>query len=383
MTDSIDRALAAHLHRVPGMVALATTATGTLHEGAYGVADPATGREMAMDAVFWWASMTKALVSTAAMGLVEQGRLSLDAPISEVLPRLANPLVLDGSDAAGTPRLRAAARPPSLRELLTHTSGYAYNTWNAPIEAYLRGRRTPRIPTDWDQAEAMPLVFEPGTGWAYGISTDVVGWAVEAVSGMPLDAYLQQAVFAPLGMADATVTLSEAQRARLVPMLGRNDNGTLAPIAWPIGGGRSFAMGGGALCGTGGDYLRFLRMVLAGGGNVLTRASIAEMGRNQIGGLSMEPMRVAVPGRSRDFEPFPGMRKGWGLGFMMTTEDVPERRSAGSLAWAGLANTYYWIDPKRGVAGVFLTQILPFGDEAALEAFADFERAVYRQIGAA
>jgi CubicO group peptidase (beta-lactamase class C family) len=380
----IDAALAAAAARVPGLVALATTRDGTIYEGAFGVRDLASGAKMTVDTVFRLASMTKALTSVAAMQLVEAGRLSLDAPVREVLPALATPFVLTGFDAAGQPQTRRTSVPITLRQLLTHSAGYGYNTWNPLVKRWLDVTGAPRLPTNDAELAAYPLVFDPGTRWQYSIATDLVGRAVEAAGGQTLDAYWRDHVFAPLGMVDTGVTLSEAQRARAVRSHVRRPDGSLVPDDQPIGSGPAWCLGGGALAGTARDYGAFLRMMLNGGVHdgtrVLRAETVAEMSRNQIGALDVETLHSVMPDRSNDVDVFPGMQQKWGLGFLINTQAGPAGRSAGSLAWAGLFNTYYWIDPTRGVAGLVLTQILPFMDAGTLAALAAFERAVYASL---
>ena len=363
--------------RVPGAIALAVTRDGTLFETAAGLRDLARDAAMTTDTIVWLASMTKAVVSVAAMQLVEQGRLHLDAPIAGTLPALAAPKVLEGSDASGAPRLRPARTVMTLRHLLSHTAGYGYYFWNPDLA--LPG--LPRIPASFEQVEHTPLLFDPGTGWTYGINTDILGLAIEDARGQTLDAYLRAHVLDPLGMHDTGFLLTPAQRSRLARMHRRGSDGTLRPIDWPVGDGQGFTGGGGGLCGTARDFGLFMRMLLNGGtldGARLLRAeTVAEMGRNQIGDLQVHTLVSAAPKLSNDANLFPGMVQKWGLGFLLNTEPGPNGRSAYSLAWAGLGNCYYWIDPARGLAGCLLTQILPFADAAAMEVFGAVERAAY------
>jgi methyl acetate hydrolase len=385
MTQAIDAVLqdSVRTGQVPGVVALATTASGTLYAGAAG-RRAQDGPPMDPGSLFALHSMTKAITSVCAMQLVEQGRLSLDAPVGEILPALSRPMVLDGFDAAGAPKLRPAATPVTLRRLLSHTAGYGYGRWNADLEAALRHARLGRLPRDAGELARTPLLTDPGTRWNYGINTDVAGLMVEAVSGMRLDAYMRAHVLGPLGMGETGYELDAAGRARLAAMHARGADGRLAPMEWPVGDPPPYCIGGGGLCGTGRDYLRFLRMLLGGGAldgvRILSEASVAEMGRNQIGALRMLTMHTADPATSNDVALLPGIEKTWGLGFMINMADVPGGRSAGSLAWAGLGNTYFWVDRARGVAGVYLTQILPFADTGALAGLAAFERAVYAAL---
>jgi CubicO group peptidase (beta-lactamase class C family) len=366
---------------VPGAVALAVDRGGTLFEIAAGRRDLSGDVAMTTDTLFWIASMTKAIVSVAAMQLVEQGRLHLDAPIGTLLPALAAPQVLEGFDAAGAPLLRPARTAITLRQLLSHTAGYGYTIWSADLLRYVRQAGLSPIPANWDEVARTPLLFDPGTRWTYGTGVDMAGLAIEAASGESLADYLAGHVLGPLGMAETGFTLTPGQRARLARVHARMPDGGLRPIDWAVGNGQGFTGGGGELCGTARDYGRFLRMLLNGGAldgvRVLRADTVAGMGRNQIGDLAVTRLVSAAPKLARDVDLFPGMALKWGLGFLLTPAAGPHGRSAGSLTWGGLANCYYWIDPGRGVAGCLLTQILPFADAPALELFGAVERAAY------
>jgi methyl acetate hydrolase len=334
--------------------------------------------------VFWIASMTKAITATAAMQLVEQGKLKLDDPIGKLLPNLAASQVFEGFDSAGKPKLRAAKRQITLRHLLTHTAGYCYNIWNADMGKYMEQAGIPGITTCENKALTIPLIFEPGERWEYGINIDFVGKAVEAVSGKKLDAYLKDHIFTPLGMKDTGFKLGAAQRERLVGMHARGPDGTLAAIPFELVQDPEFHMGGGGLYGTAPDYIAFIRMLLNGGslnGNrVLKAETVATMGQNSIGEINVTKLTTAMPPFSNDVELYPDQDKKWGLSFLINTKRTAEGRSPGSLAWAGLANTYFWLDPGRKVGGVILMQLLPFGDPAALNLFGALERAVYQSL---
>jgi methyl acetate hydrolase len=369
----IDRVLKEATERgdVPGVVAMAATREGPVYQGAFGKRALPGGAGMTPDTVFWIASMTKAITSTAAMQLVEQGRLALDAPIVQALPELAAPQVIEGFDAGGEPRLRPARRPITLRHLITHTAGFVYDIWNAEMGRYMEKKGIPGIVTCQNAALALPLVFDPGEKWDYGINIDWVGKAVERGSGQRLGDYFAEHLFGPIGMKDTAFKLTPAHRARLVAMHARDEDGVLSPIPFEIPQEPEFEMGGGGLYSTAADYLAFERLFLDDG-----RAA----GGRQV--LKPETVRLmAMPASSNDAEFFPGMVKRWGLGFMISTEPVPGGRDAGSLAWAGLGNTYFWIDPAKGVAGVILMQLLPFADAKSLALLDRFEKAVYAALG--
>jgi methyl acetate hydrolase len=370
---------------IPGVVAAAATGSETIYQGAFGKRDLGKDDAMTADSVFWIASMTKAITTAAGMQLVEQGKLSLDEPIGKILPDLASPQVLEGFDASGNPKLRPAKGAITLRQLMTHTAGFVYELWSGDKATYLEKTGTPGITTCQNAALKTPLAHDPGTRWDYGTNIDFVGKAVEAVSGKRLDAYLRDNLLAPLGMNDTGFKISDSMRKRLVGMHARTPEG-LAPIPFELEQNPEFHMGGGGLYGTAADYIKFTQMILnkgKGGGNqVLKPETVALMGQNNIGALEVNKLTTAAPIYTNDVDLYPGMVKKWGLSFLINTAKTPEGRSPNSLAWAGLANTYFWIDPARNVSGVILMQLLPFADKICLDAFAGFERGIYAGIGA-
>ena len=371
---------------IPGVVAMAANGNEVIYQGAYGKRDLSKDDAMTADSVFWIASMTKAITAAGAMQLVEQGKLSLDAPIGKVLPDLAAPQVFEGFDSNGEPNLRPAKCEITLRHLMTHTAGFAYDLWNGDMVRYLEKTGLPGITSCKNDALKTPLMTDPGTRWEYGINIDFVGKAIEAVSGKRLDSYLRDHLLTPLGMTDTSFRIGEAQRQRLVAMHARAEDGSLAPTPFELDQDPEFHMGGGGLYGTAGDYIKFTQMILnmgrANGTEVLKPETVTMMAQNHIGQLNMTRMTSAVAFATNDVNLYPDMEKKWGLSFLINTARTPEGRSPGSLAWAGLANTYFWIDPSRDVAGVILMQVLPFVDQKCLEAFAGFESGVYAGLDA-
>jgi len=369
--------------QMPGIIAVAGTDKETVYEGAFGTREIGKDAPMTVDTVVWIASMTKAITATAAMQLVEKGKLTLDRPASQVVPAIGRAQVLDGWDG-DKPRLRAPKRPITLRHLLTHTAGYAYEIWSADIAKYQEATNTPGITTCTNAALTTPLLFDPGDRWEYGINIDWAGKMVEAASGHTLDRYFEDNIFRPLGMTDTSFRVSPSQRTRLSAVHQRDEKGVLAPIEFALPENPEFLMGGGGLYGTARDYLAFTRMILNGGtGNgaqVLSRETVEQMAQNHIGAVEVTPLKTVMPPLSNDAEFFPGMSKKWGLSFLINTQAAPAGRSAGSLAWGGLANTYFWIDRARRVSGVFLSQLLPFCDRTALDLYAKFETEVYRAL---
>ena len=369
--------------KMPGIVAAAVTDKGTLYEGAFGTREIGKNAPMTLDTVVWIASMTKAITATAAMQMVEKGKLSLDQPASSVVSDLAKAKVLEGWDG-DKPKLRAPKRPITLEHLLTHTAGYSYEIWSGDIARYQQATNTPGITTCTNAALTTPLLFDPGDRWDYGINIDWAGKMVEAASGQKLDAYFQQNIFGPLGMKDTGFKLSAAQKARASAVHQRDDKGALAAIEFGLPENPEFLMGGGGLYGTAGDYLAFAQMIMNGGthkgAQVLRRETVDQMSQNHIGAIEIPVLKTAIPPLSNDVALFPGLGKKWGLSFLINTQPVPGGRSAGSLAWAGLANTFFWIDRSKKVCGVFLSQLLPFWDHTAIDLFGKFETEVYKAI---
>ena len=367
--------------QVPGVVAMAANGRGVVYEGAFGTRDLAQGPAMTADTIFRLASMTKAITSVAAMQLVEQGKLDLDKPIGNVLPELAAPQVLDGFDDAGAPRLRPAKRPITLKHLLTHTAGFGYEAWDADLVRYVKATSLPSTTTAKLASLRLPLVFDPGERWEYGINIDWVGRAIEAVSGQPLAVYFRQNILGPLDMADTDYAISPAQQQRLVRVHQRKPDGVLEPITPPDPPWREFWSGGGGLYSTARDYMTFLQALMNQGrfrgGQLLQPKTVTLMNQNQIGDIAAGILKTTAPPRSNDVDFFPGIPCRWGLAYMINTQPGPNGRSAGSLTWAGIFNTYYWLDPQKRVTGVFLTQVLPFADGPAVRVYGDFEKAVY------
>jgi CubicO group peptidase (beta-lactamase class C family) len=385
-TQAIDQVLsqAVNANDVPGVVAMAATDEGVIYEGAFGKRELGNDATMTPDTVVWIASMTKALTSAAAMQLVERGQLQLDSPAAEVVPELSKVQVLEGFDASGTPQLRPPKRAMTLKHLLTHTAGFSYEIWSADIVKYQEVTGTPGITTCENAALTTPLLFDPGERWDYGINIDWVGKMVEAVSGQRLGDYLQQNLFAPLGMHSTSFKLLPSQRARLASVHARGAEGSLAVFPFETPQEPQFQMGGGGLYSTAQDYMSFTQMLLQrgafNGNQVLQPETVHMMSQNHIGDLDCVALKTVAPQLSNDADFFPGMQQKWGLSFLINTAQTPQGRSPGSLAWAGLANTFFWIDPMKRVTGVFLTQILPFFDHKAITLFRDYEAAVYKSL---
>jgi CubicO group peptidase (beta-lactamase class C family) len=321
--------------------------------------------------------MTKAITSTAAMQLIEQGKFTLDDPVEKYLPEMAKLPVFDSFDAkTGNYHLHMTSKPITVRHVLTHTSGLGYPFTSAILRDF-----KPRAGETYPDG---PLLFEPGEKWWYGTSTDIVGRLVEKISGQKLEDYFRQHIFTPLKMTDTSYNVPEQKAARLAAAQQRDGermDGAIVKQSPQPGLTIPQPIGGGGLASTANDYGRFVRMLLNSGeldgARALKAETVALMGQNHIGNVSVPALASALP-RSRDFTFVADGRDKFGLGFLITTDHVPGKRSAGSLSWGGISNTYFWVDQNRGIAGVILMQYLPFADPAALAVYDAFERAAYQ-----
>ncbi len=386
MKNSVDALLsrAAQAGDVPGVAAMVTDRDGTLYEGAFGVRVLGDEAPMTLDTVGWIASMTKAITAAGAMQLVERGRLELDRPASEWVPEIAGARVLEGFAEDGSPRTRAPKRPITLRHLLTHTAGYGYEIWSPELQRYLQATGLPGAGSCEHRSLEAPLLFDPGERWNYGINLEWTGKMIEAASGKKLGGYLAENLFAPLGMDSTAFRITPAMRARLAKVHQRDARGALAPTERGERQDPQFERGGGGLYSTARDYLKFVRMILARGegehGRVLAPETVELMARNHLGEARVSVLKTALPAVSNDAEFFPGVPKSWGLSFQINEAPAPTGRPAGTLMWAGLANSYYWIDLRNGIGGAYLTQILPFADVKSLPLYYAFETAAYRAL---
>ena len=229
-------------------------------------------------------------------------------------------------------------------------------------------------------APLTPLVFEPGTTLAkYGYSMDWAGKLVEAVSGQTLERYMQEHILQPLGMKDTTYIMTAEKYDRVVSGYQKQPDGTLQENPRKLPSPPKAYSGGGGLYSTPGDYVRFMQMILnhgrAGKERILESKTVDTVAANQIGELGAGRLKTFKPQQSADVDLHPGAVDKWGLGFLINTKAYDNGRSAGSVAWAGIFNTFYWIDPKRGICATIMMQFLPFVDKEAVGLLGDFERA--------
>jgi CubicO group peptidase (beta-lactamase class C family) len=380
----LDRILADAVtaEHVPFVVGMAGNSAGVIWSGAAGNARK--GLPAQLDTVFRIFSMTKAVGSTAAMILMDRGKLDGDTPVAQILPAFAERQVLDGFNADGSPRMRAPRTQATVRHLATHTSGLVYEFWNTEVPRYMKATGLTSILSGSRSSLNYPLMFDPGTRWDYGIGIDWLGEVVEKVDGRRIDRFCREEIFEPLGMKDTRFEADTDILPRLATVYMRGENGhfadfQLAPPAKPD----CYGMGH-ALYSTAPDYMRFLRMYLnkgqLDGRRILSEVRLASMLANQIGDVPIPLLKTAVPAVAADAEFFPGRKKTHSMAFQRIEEDVPGMRSAGSQFWAGVCNTHFWFDPKKDVAGIIMTQTLPFGEPRFMGVYEAFERGVYRAM---
>ncbi|MEV3975367.1 serine hydrolase domain-containing protein [Streptomyces sp. NPDC050698] len=369
--------------RVPGVVAMITDREGNIYEGAAGERTLGYGVPMTLDTTFALFSTTKAITGTAVLQCVEEGLLDLDAPAATYVPDIGELKVLDGFDAGGNPVLREPKRDITTRMLLLHTAGFGYDFFNESYNRLSQEHGQPSVITCSKAALTTPLLFDPGEKWEYGTNIDWAGQVVESIRGQRLGDVMRERIFEPLEMTDTAFTMSPSMKDRLAPIHQRESDGSLTPlIGFELPSEPEVHMGGHGLHGTVGDYMKFIRMWLNDGvgtsGRVLSSETVAAAVQNGLEGQHVGLLPGVLPTLSNDAEFFPGVPKGWAYSFMTNEEVAPTGRPAGSLAWAGLANLYYWIDRQTGVGGFWATQILPFADAGSINGYLEFETAVYQ-----
>jgi methyl acetate hydrolase len=367
--------------KIPAVAAMIATPDRVVWSGAFGARDQESGVPVKPDSIFSIASMTKAITTTAALQLVERGLIRLDEPVSKHLPQFENPDLLTGFDAAGKPLLRPCTKPITLKHLLTHTSGLVYDIWDGDLLRY----ESAVAGTPAERKQPAPLIFEPGARWEYGTGLDWTGRLIETVTGLTLEDYFQGNILQPLGMKDTSYTLPASRFDRMVNSFSRQPDGALKEEARQLPSPPKAFNGGGGLYSTPPDYIRFMQMILRRGRGdgkqqILRPETVDMMASNQIGPLSAGKLKTVKPQRSCDVDLHKGFVDGWGYGFLINKTAYEGGRSAGSLAWAGIMNTFYWIDPRRSLCATVMMQFLPFCDPQAVGLLSDFERAVYATV---
>jgi CubicO group peptidase (beta-lactamase class C family) len=353
--------------RVPLVVAMVADGRGVVYEHATGVDK---------EGIFAIASMTKPITSVAAMQLVEAGKLKLDAPASTYVPELRDVRVLEG----GT--LRPPKTPVTVRQLLSHTAGFSYEIFNKDVFALVAKKELASFVAGGDGFLKAPLIADPGTRWEYGINTDWVGRIIERVSGQTLDAYFRDKIFTPLGMSDTYFIVPPEKQSRLVPQFIRAADGAISRQPAPAAVKVTFFSGGGGLYSTPPDYLRFVRAMMAGGQldkqRILSAESVASMGRNQIGSLTVRQLPSMIAQFAVPNAILPGAPDKFGLGFGLNSKPRGTSRGLNTMTWAGIYNTFFWIDREKQIGAVFFTQMLPGMEPNVTKLVEEFEGVVYQ-----
>ena len=368
---------------VPGVVAMATDRKGNFYEGCAGKRELGKDQPMTADTVFAIFSTTKALTGTCIMQLVEEGSIRLEDAAKKYLPEIAELQVLDGFDSAGQPRTRPPKRDITVNDLMLHLSGLCYEFFSHDDLKYRTAKNIPTVVSSTFASIRTVLLHDPGERWTYGANIDWLGRIVEQKREKRLGEVMKERIFAPLDMHDIGFTMTDSMKARRATIHDRAADGKLTPLPdLVLPQPPEMDMGGHGLYASVGEYTKFIRMILNDGagpnGRVLKAETVARMAQNGLGNIKSTGWTTSIPSLSNDGEFFPGVSKSWAYTFMVNDEDIPTGRPAGSLAWAGLANSYFWIDRKNGVGGYWASQILPFQDAVSYPGFVDFETAVYR-----
>jgi methyl acetate hydrolase len=367
---------------VPGVAAAITDRSGTIYEGAAGKRRLGGDADMTPDSVCAIFSTTKAITGTVCLQLVESGALDLDAPAKDYAPAIGELQVIEGFDAEGSPILRAPKSDVTTRQLLLHQGGFGYDFFNGTYNRLAQEHGQPSVITASHASLRTPMLFDPGTQWEYGTNIDWAGQVCEGIAGKRLGQLMKEGVFDRLDMTDTAFTMTPGMRERYAIMHQRDEAGNLAPLDdFMLDQDPEVHMGGHGLHSTALDYAKFIRMWLNDGdgpkGRVLKPETVAMAAQNGLGEMKIKGLPGVIPSLSNYAEFFPGMPKSWALTFMINDEDAPTGRPAGALAWAGLANLFYWIDRQNGIGGFWATQILPFADPASVGGFLEMETAAY------
>jgi len=360
----------------PGIVVLVLNREGIIYEGAAGKRNVARDVPMSPDTIFRIASMTKPITSVAIMMLAEQGKLALDDPLAKYLPEFdQRPVITRFNPADARYATRPAQGQITLRHLLTHTAGLGYAFTDPTLARLVAVTQKP----EWQQ----PLLHDPGAKWTYGAATRVLGMVVEKISGQPLDRFLRTRIFEPLNMGDTAHGVPARQVARVATSHNRQGAKLIETPNEPKQDGP--VRGDGGLYSTARDYGQFLRMLLnggtLGGAKLISPQSVRQMGENHIGAIFVETQPAVNPQRAKPFPIGAGKDK-FGLGFQIQSHDpkLARYRSPGSLSWAGINNTHFWLDPKRGIAAIVLMQVLPFYDDQAIAVLRGIEEIIYGHL---
>jgi methyl acetate hydrolase len=380
----LDRILDESVERqvLPFVVAMVGDRAGVRWQGSAGRANAA--HDAGPETVFSLFSMTKAVGSLMAVMAIDRGLITMDTPVGDVLPDFEKIQVLESMGPDG-PIYRRPKTRATLRHLLTHTCGMGYEAFYPAMADYAVKTGSAADITGKFESLYYPMLFDPGEGFAYGVGTDWVGVLVSELDGRPIDRFVHEEILQPLGMSSTYFERADAGD-RLANLFLKGEDGQFSPFEmYPAANPEIYHMGH-ALYSSAADYMTFLRLVLNGGeldGHRLVGPEAMKlMYTDQLEGVPLPSplLKSSVPFVSYDVDPRPGTRKTHTAAFFRSEEDVPAMRRAGSLSWAGVLNTHYWVDPASDIAAVFMTQMLPFYDPELIASYEEFERGVYQEF---
>lgn len=379
----LDAAMERHVRdrRVPGAVVLVARNGRVVHLHSYGLADRPSARPMRNDDIFRIYSMTKPVVSVALLTLYEEGKFQLTDPLERYIPEFKGLMVHAGTDAAGNPRLETPHRKPTIQDAMRHTLGIGAGGGPPAVAKLYRENRiwVNSMESLTEQMRLLgnvPLLYHPGEQWLYGYGHDVQARLVEILSGMPIDQYLQQRIFAPLGMNDTGYRVPAGKRSRIAPLhdvpdeMPANPAVDMRPATYERFAQHPFGTLG--LWSTATDYARFAQMLLNGGEldgvRILGHKTVELMSRNHL------PPGIAQGGQPGTMEP----GTGYGLGVSVTLDPAAAGNlgSAGAFGWSGAATTWFTIDPAEKLVAVLMSQQVPYDDRL----LAELQTLVYQAI---
>lgn len=367
---------------VPHVAAIAANADGIIYQGAAGPRTVGESAPLTVDTHLRIMSMTKMVATVAALQLVENGSLDLDAPVEQYCPDFARVKVLEGFDG-DTPTLRDPASKATVRQLVTHTSGLGYWFWSEELVRWQDVTGTPNVVAGLKASFGAPMIDDPGKRFIYGINIDWLGKVIESVSGVGLDVAMKDGIFGPLGMDQTTFVMNDDQRGNCSPVHVPDGSGGWTSAGEILNQAPEYYAGGHGLYAPPTDYIKFERALLRGGEldgeRILQQSTVDSAFTNQIGDLDFpHAIPTADPNSSGPFNPGPGNK--WGYGLLLNTADVPGMRRAGTGAWAGLCNTHFWVDRETGICASIYSNFLPFITDGGLQLYADYERALYASL---
>ena len=366
--------------KVPAVSAAVISKDADLYKGHFGFRDLENKDQVDDNTLFRIASMTKAITSTCIYQLIDKGILSLDTNLKDFFPEISDKKVIRGFDDNGDQILSDVSNDINIGHLLTHTSGFAYEIWNESIAKLVEKGDLQSAFANNDEFLKAPLVFEPGSDWEYGIGIDWLGVLIEKINDCSLQEYMLTHIFEPLGMSNTSYDLDKNKHSRVAKVYGRNNDEYLE-MPFEVPEKSSFYSGGGNLISNLEDYSKFLRIFLNSGKGskkqIISESSIASMLSSLNEELVMKKMLTQVPMLSNDVDFFPTSAKSWSPGFMVNHEDIKSGRPKNSSGWAGLFNSFFWIDPKNEIAALILMQMLPFSEDGCFTTLQEFEASIY------